>query len=150
MARLRLEDRKQVRAFWRGHSEAWKLSGLSQREYCALHGVSLKNFGNWRGQLKHEAEAGPRARWGRYPRLRYRSGPMSRTVSKLAPTKPPAPGGRQQLSEEAKRRIVEETCRPNVSVSEVTRLLHCRAVAECLSITTWVITVPCDEVNYSN
>ena len=122
MARVRLEDRERVRAFWRGHSEAWKLSGLNQREYCELHGISLKNFGNWRGQLKREAEAGSMARWGRYPRLRYRSGPISKTVSKPAPTEPAAPpGGRRQYSEDAKRRIVEETGRPSMSVSAVAR-----------------------------
>jgi hypothetical protein len=48
MARVRLEDRDQVRAFWRSPFEAWELSGLTQRENCAPHGVSLKNFGNWR------------------------------------------------------------------------------------------------------
>jgi len=126
MARVRLEDRERVRAYWRGHSEAWKLSGLNQREYCELHGISLKNFGNWRGQLKREAEVGSQARWGRFPRLRYRSGAISKTVSKRAP-KPPAtepaapPGGRRQYSWDAKRRIVEETGRPNLSVSAVAR-----------------------------
>ena len=126
MARLRLEDRERVRAFWRGQSEAWRLSGLTQREYCALHGISLKNFGNWRGQLKREDAAGSRARWGRFPRLRYRSGPISKTVSKpapehAAPELPAPPGGRRQFSAEAKRRIVEETCLPKMSVSAVAR-----------------------------
>ena len=52
MGRLRLHEREAVRALWRGHFEAWRLSGLTQREYCERHGVSLKSFGNWRGQLK--------------------------------------------------------------------------------------------------
>jgi hypothetical protein len=54
----------------RGHSEAWKLSGLTQSEYCKRHNISLKNFGNWRAQLKRVALGGPSARWGHYPRLR--------------------------------------------------------------------------------
>jgi hypothetical protein len=50
-----------VRALWRGHFEAWRLSGLTQREYAAS--LSLKSFGNWRGQLKREDVAGRDARW---------------------------------------------------------------------------------------
>jgi hypothetical protein len=77
MARLRVEVRERVRAYWRGHSEAWELSGLTQREYCERNGVSLKNLGNWRAQLKREAAVGHRARWGRYPRLRPMTSPRT-------------------------------------------------------------------------
>ena len=127
--RLRLEDREPTRAFWRGHFEVWALSGLTQREYCKRHGLSLKSFGNWRAQLKREDAVGPKARWGRYPRLRPSSGPSSKRrpgkplVEKVAPARPPistenaAAGHRRKFSEEAKRRIVEEACQPNVSVS---------------------------------
>jgi hypothetical protein len=52
-----------MRSFWRGHFEVWELSGLTQREHCERHGLSLKNFGNWRAQLKREDAAGPKARW---------------------------------------------------------------------------------------
>jgi len=122
MAPLRAEERDGVRAFWCGHFEAWELSGLTQREYCSQHGISLKSFGNWRGQLKREAMAGPHARWGRYPRLRPRSGPMAGPMPKEHPADliPPR-GGRRQFSEEVKRRIVEETCQPGASVSAVAR-----------------------------
>lgn len=131
--RLRLEDREPTRAFWRGHFEVWALSGLTQREYCKRHGLSLKSFGNWRAQLKREDAVGPKARWGRYPRLRPSSGPSSKRrpgkplVEKVAPARPPistenaAAGHRRKFSEEAKRRIVEEACQPNVSVSRVAR-----------------------------
>ena len=34
MGRLRLHEREAVRALWRGHFEAWRLSELTQREYC--------------------------------------------------------------------------------------------------------------------
>ena len=71
MGRLRLHEREAVRALWRRHFEAWRLSGLTQREYCERHGLSLKSFGNWRGQLKREDVAGGDARWGRHPRLRH-------------------------------------------------------------------------------
>jgi len=134
---LRLEDRQPTRAFWRSHFEVWELSGLTQREYCERHGLSLKSFGNWRAQLKREDTAGPQARWGRYPRLRPSSGPRSRASSERpkierprterprietpAPTTVTGPGGRRRFSEDAKRRIVEETCQPGVSVSRVAR-----------------------------
>ena len=106
MARLRIEERDGVRSFWLGHFAAWELSGLTQREYCSQHGIALKSFGNWRGQMKREAIAGHRARWGRYPRLRPSSGPMSGPMPKEQPTDliPPR-GGRRQFSEEIKRRM---------------------------------------------
>ncbi|HUE68077.1 MAG TPA: transposase [Candidatus Acidoferrum sp.] len=134
---LRLEDRGPTRAFWRSHFEVWELSGLTQREYCERHGLNLKNFGNWRGQLKREDAVGPKARWGRYPRLRPSSGPSSRPgserprierpkperlkIEKPAPTVVTEPGRRRRFSEDAKRRIAEETCQPGVSVSRVAR-----------------------------
>ena len=130
--RLRLEEREPRRAFWRGHFEVWRLSGLTQRDYCERHGLSLKNFGNWRAQLKREDEAGPKARWGRYPRLRPSSGPRSEGRSEKPPAKKIVPArlpvsaangsdARRKFSDEAKRLIVEEACQPNISVSRVAR-----------------------------
>lgn len=127
MARVRLEDRERVRAFWRGHSAAWKLIRLTQREYCLLHGLSLKNFGNWRGQLKREAEVGHRARWGRHPRLRQGANPgvnpMAKKRERLRPPPPPVDDGRRrrEFSDDTKRRLVEETFEPGRSVTEVAR-----------------------------
>ena len=76
MGRLRLHEREAVRALWCGHFEAWRPSGLTQREYCERRGLSLKSFGNWHGQLKREDVAGGDARWGRHPRLRHMVSPM--------------------------------------------------------------------------
>jgi hypothetical protein len=60
-------------------------SGIgSQREYCERHGLSLKSFGNWRGQLKREDVAGGDARWGRYPRLRHMVSPMATPMANEA------------------------------------------------------------------
>lgn len=39
-------------AFWRGHWEAWAASGISQRAYCARHGLSYAAFGYWRNRVK--------------------------------------------------------------------------------------------------
>jgi hypothetical protein len=46
------------------HFEVWELSGLTQHEYCENHGLTLKSFGNWRGQLKREAAIGDKAGGG--------------------------------------------------------------------------------------
>ena len=35
----------QGEAYWRVHVEAWRASGQSRGEYCALHGLSRKTFG---------------------------------------------------------------------------------------------------------
>jgi len=132
---LRWEERGPTRAAWRCHIEVWRLSGLTQRDYCEQHGLSLKSFGNWKAQLKREDAVGSDARWGRYPRLR----PSSRPSSKPRPkgvgdrkVKPPKPlvaapahivaeRSRRRFSEEAKRRIVEEALRPGVSVTSVAK-----------------------------
>lgn len=45
-------------AFWRDHWEAWAASGVSQRAYCARHGLSLAAFGYWRNRIR-EAPATP-------------------------------------------------------------------------------------------
>ncbi|MDX2145045.1 MAG: hypothetical protein SFV19_16950 [Rhodospirillaceae bacterium] len=63
MAQIPAKSREQIIAYWQGLSEAWKLSGLSQQEYCTRHNISLKNFGNWRAQFKRIAFDGPKARW---------------------------------------------------------------------------------------
>lgn len=111
------------------HFEVWELSGLTQREYCERHGLSLKSFGNWRGQLKCEHAVGHKARWGRYPRFRpgdsHMANPMANPAVK-ARAKRAAPlvtgsERRRQFGEEAKRRIVGEASRPGGSLSEVAR-----------------------------
>lgn len=138
MARVARELRESIWAFWRGHSEAWKLSGLTQHAYCEQQDISLKNFGNWRAQLKRIALAGPHARWGHYPRLSHMANHMADArpspMAKESPRAKPAAsrrvavaipmssaGGRRQFSEEVKERIVQETCRPGASVSAVAR-----------------------------
>ena len=44
--------------FWRGHLDAWHRSDLTQREYCATHGLSEKSFYRWRGKEKEALAAG--------------------------------------------------------------------------------------------
>ena len=138
MARVPNELREYILAFWRGHSEAWKLSGLTQREYCDKHNISLKCFGNWRAQLKRIALAGSEARWGHYPRLRkvpevlgHMANHMAKRganhMAKRAPRAPATanpilpPSGRRQFSDAVKQRIVAESCRPGASISDIAR-----------------------------
>jgi len=42
--------------FWRAHIEAWDRSELTQREYCAQHGLAERGFYRWRRKHK-EAKA---------------------------------------------------------------------------------------------
>lgn len=121
--------RRYGEAFWRAHHEAWKRSDLNQREYCALHDIPLKAFGNWRAQFTAEPQAPA-------PKLLYRRGRLSHTLkhgpshtlshvtypSLPAPMVPPARDGhRRRFSETDRRRIVEEAARPDASLSEVAR-----------------------------
>jgi len=133
MSRVPVELREQVLGYWRGHSEAWKLSGLTQKEYCEQHKISLKNFGNWRAQLKRVGLMGSDARWGHYPRLRRTLAEVSPRVNPRAkpgvnprvttpvPAAVRSPGKRREFSEELKRRIVMEASRPGASASEIAR-----------------------------
>lgn len=38
--------------FWRAHLEAWHRSDLTQKEYCASHGLGEKAFYRWRRKEK--------------------------------------------------------------------------------------------------
>jgi transposase-like protein len=119
--------RSELESFWRAHLDGWRRSDLNQREYCELHGLPLKRFGNWRAKLKHEepASAG---------KLLYRRGGglkhMSKHMLKENPSAPSSyipsarsggPGKRRNFRAADKRRIVEETCREGASVSGVAR-----------------------------
>jgi len=55
--RMTAGKRSELESFWRVHLDGWRRSDLNQREYCALHGLPLKRFGNWRAKLKHEEPA---------------------------------------------------------------------------------------------
>ena len=78
MPRLTAEKRSELESFWRAHFEAWRRSDLNQREYCELHGLPLKRFGNWRAKLRDEDDV-PREQllWRRGSGLRHMSRHMS-------------------------------------------------------------------------
>ncbi len=114
--------------FWRTHFDGWRRGALNQREYCELHGLPLKRFGNWRAKLRHEepAPSGERfySRGGEHSHM---SGHMTgkQIVAPPASHVPSArstpPSGHRRFSEADKRRLVEEPGRPGASVSGVAR-----------------------------
>ncbi len=57
MPRMTAGKRLELESFWRAHLDGWRRSDLNQREYCELHGLPLKRFGNWRAKLKYEEPA---------------------------------------------------------------------------------------------
>lgn len=120
--------RLELETFWRSHLDSWRRSDLNQREYCELHGLPLKRFGNWRAQFKDDDV-------GRPPKLLYRRGVglkhMSKHMLNRETTLPPRSyipsaksvpvGARRCFSPADKRRIVAEAGRPGASVSDIAR-----------------------------
>ena len=43
--------------FWREHVQNWVRSDLTQREYCAAHGLGERAFHRWRGREKETIAA---------------------------------------------------------------------------------------------
>ena len=116
MVRQGRSRRLKLEAFWRAHLKGWRDSNLNQREYCELHGLPLKRFGNWRADLKSEVTIVPegllyRRSGGDQPRLN----PRRREIH-------PSPiRKRRNCSDADRRRIIEEASRENASVSGVAR-----------------------------
>ncbi|MEE4144752.1 MAG: transposase [Halieaceae bacterium] len=124
MPRLNEAKRNELEAFWRAHLEGWAASELNQREYCELHGLPLKRFGNWRAKLR-QVES------GRAEKLLYRRGGGAKPVleHRLDHVESPyIPSGRsgeicrrRDFAMADKRRMVEEAARPGATVSGVAR-----------------------------
>ena len=115
MARLAVSKSLELESFWRAHLDGWRRSDLNQREYCELHGLPLKRFGNWRAKYKHEDDVRPpKLLWRRGGELRHMSGHMSNReirqgqASYIPSARSTPPGGRRRFSAADKRRIVEE------------------------------------------
>jgi transposase-like protein len=116
MPRLRTAKRIELEAFWRSHLRSWRDSDLNQREYCELHGLSLKRFGNWRAKYKDKETIVPEGLlWRRGGGDRTRSSTRTREIH------PPPVRRRRNYSDADKKRIIEEASRENASVSGVAR-----------------------------
>lgn len=48
------------RAYWQGHIEAWKQSGLSQIDFCKTRSLALSTFQFWRKKISQSSSAPPR------------------------------------------------------------------------------------------
>ncbi len=127
MPRMTASKNLELESFWRAHLDGWRRSNLNQREYCELHGLPLKRFGNWRAKLRHEEpESAGKLLYRRGRGLKHMSEHMLKEISS-APSRyiPSARSGgsgrRRNFSEADKRRIVEEICREGGSVSGVAR-----------------------------
>ncbi len=105
MPRMTAGKRSELESFWRAHLEGWRGSDLNQREYCELHGLPLKRFGNWRAKLKHEEPASSGKRlYRRGGGLRHMSSHMTKELvpppSGYIPSARSAPpGARRRFSE---------------------------------------------------
>ena len=81
-----------LRTFWRAHFTAWRASDLNQREYCEAHGLSLKQFGNWRAEFKYEDVVVERkALWRRGARVGHATSHAASHVTKPIVRAPVAP-----------------------------------------------------------
>ncbi len=127
MPRMTAGKRTELESFWRAHLEGWRHSALNQREYCELHGLPLKRFGNWRAKYKHEDDVpGQKLLWRRGGGLKHVSEHMlkeipSAALSYIPSARSGSSGRRRNFSKADKRRIVEEVCREGGSVSGVAR-----------------------------
>ncbi|MGD9715098.1 MAG: transposase [Thermomicrobiales bacterium] len=126
MPKVSAEKWAELEGFWRHHHEEWKRTPLNQREYCELHGLPLKRFGNWRDRFKAEEkvhEAG----------LLYRRGGLSHMPSHMTdreiapmstgyiPSSRMMPDSRRNFRLSDKKRIIAEAMAPGASVSSVAR-----------------------------
>ena len=112
--------------FWRFHHDEWARSPLNQREYCELHGLPLKRFGNWRTQFGGEEKSRHAGLLYRRGGLRHMSGHMSDKdngpiSTGYSPSARAAPEGRRNFRLSDKKRIVGEALAPGASVSGVAR-----------------------------
>ncbi len=127
MARVSDQKRAELESFWRAHHEGWERSTLNQREYCELHGLPLKRFGNWRAQFKgEEMVAQAKLLWRRGGGLRHMSSHMSDRENEpvstgYVPTALAAPDARRNFRLSDKKRVVAEALAPGASISAVAR-----------------------------
>jgi len=127
MARLSCEKRVELESFWRSHHDEWEHSSLNQREYCEVHGLPLKRFGNWRAKFKTETAAvQDNLLYRRGSSLRHMAGHMSNkeivsTSTGYVPSVKSMPNGRRNFRVADKKRIVAEAMAPGASVSGIAR-----------------------------
>jgi transposase len=127
MARLSCEKRAELEGFWRSHHDEWERSTLNQREYCKVHSLPLKRFGNWRAKFKTETAAiEGKLLYRRGGNLRHMASHMSdkeiaSASTDYVPSVKSMPNGRRNFRVADKKRIVAEALAPGASVSGIAR-----------------------------
>lgn len=125
MARLSAQKRAELESFWRSHHEGWQASDLNQREYCALHGLPLKRFGNWRAKFKGEQRVAQANLLWRRGGLGHMSSHMSDRENPVStgyvPSGRAMPEMRRNFRLSDKKRIVAEALARGASVAGVAR-----------------------------
>jgi transposase-like protein len=124
--RVSQEKHAELEGFWRHHHDEWVRGTLNQREYCELHGLPLKRFGNWRAQFKGEENV-------RKAGLLHRRGGLSHMTSHMTdrevgglsvgyiPSARALPEARRAFGPADKRRILTEAGRAGASISAVAK-----------------------------
>jgi transposase-like protein len=124
--RVSSEKHAELEGFWRHHHDEWVRGPLNQREYCELHGLPLKRFGNWRAQFKGEENV-------RKAGLLHRRGGLSHMTSHMTnrevgglsvgyiPSASALLEARRTFGLADKRRILAEAERSGTSISAVAR-----------------------------
>lgn len=49
-------ENEEKRRKWKKHMEAWEESGITQTEYCRIHGLNVGQFTYWKSQLKRKVD----------------------------------------------------------------------------------------------
>lgn len=52
-------SRQHKQKHWEKHIESWMRSAMTQREYCAAHGLSFSSFSYWRNKLNKASRLQP-------------------------------------------------------------------------------------------
>ena len=53
---MKKEERVNRRKYWTEQVRGWRISGLTQKEYCEREGIPLERLGSWKRRLDRETQ----------------------------------------------------------------------------------------------
>lgn len=56
---MKTSSKTQTQGLWKNHSEAWKVSGLTQQAYCEQEGISYRSFVYQHSRLVSDLKKAP-------------------------------------------------------------------------------------------
>lgn len=56
---MKVSAKTQGQGLWKDHSEAWKVSGLTQQAYCEQEGISYRSFVYQHNRLMSQSKKAP-------------------------------------------------------------------------------------------